>query len=157
VFSFPIVFNDVEAAIVTLVKMFSFSEESKENMMRKYLGHTDYESSWYSYMNQNTYSNCYLTFKVEELELPEKAEHFYLYESSFKDREGQEVKYRLSYGIPEDDALYHEYIENTRNFNAYRFDNSMTLQIEDKEIKGDSLGEKINENIKQRIKNYENN
>ena len=160
VYSFPVIVGGVEVGMATLVQFaYTGYDNYQVDFMRKYLGNDNYEVSEQSYVNNNTYLNCYFTFIADQVELPEKVEGFHAYESSFFDVNNQEVMYRISYGCPsnENDRTHTEYRYDTPQYNSYILLNDMVIQIEKKEIEGYSLGERINENIKQRLDKNENN
>lgn len=155
VYTFPIKIGEKEVALFTLLKIYCTGlDNMRVDLMRKYLGHTTYELTYQSYLNHDTYLEGYLTIK-EEFELPEIVKGFHAYESSFKDNSGQEIKYRISYGNPvkeSDNYIWNKYTSDIGEYNTYRFDNCINIQIEKKEIDGYQLGKKINENIKERTK-----
>ena len=154
VYTFPILIEEKEIATFTLVRFaYTGYDNMRKDLMRKYLGHTTYELTYQSYPNHETYLEGYLTIN-QEFELPEIVKGFYAQESSFQDKNGQDIKYRISYGYPVKETDY--YICNDKgDYKSYRFDGDICVQIEKKEIDGHLLGERINERINERI--YENN
>jgi len=155
VFTFPILIEEKEIGTFTLVHLaYTGRDNMRKDLMRKYLGHTTYDVTYQSYINDDTYLEGYLTIN-QEFELPEIVKGFYAQESFFQDKNGQQIRYRLSYGYPvkeNDSYIWTNYTNDIGDYNSYRFDGDICVQIEKKEIEGYSLGEKINENINIRIK-----
>lgn len=155
VYTFPIILDEKEVATMTLVEFYNTGYDNmRQDLMIKYLGYSAYEITHHSYINDNTYLEGYLTIN-EKFQLPEIVKGFYAYESSFRDKDGQDIKYRISYGCPSNDSetyIYSKYISDDKFYNTYRFDNDVNIQIENRKIEGNILGEEINNNIKKRIK-----
>ncbi len=148
-YSFPVIFEGEEVATITLADLYN-CQCNKEFMIKKYLGHQKHEES-YSAFSHDTYLSCFLTIN-EEIVFPEIVKGFRAYESEFTDAGGEKVKYRISYGYPENEDehyLWEEYADNNRLYNVYRFDD-INVQIEKKDVSGHELGAKINEAIELR-------
>jgi len=155
VYTFPIILDEKEVATMTLVEFYNTGYDNmRQDLMIKYLGYSAYEITHHSYINNNTYLEGYLTIN-EKFQLPEIVKGFYAYESSFQDKDGQDIKYRISYGYPSNDSERYNwklYTCDDEFYNTYRFDNDINIQIENRKIEGNILGEEINNNIKKRIK-----
>jgi hypothetical protein len=116
--------------------------------MQKYFGHEDHERSWDTF-SHDTYKFCYLTIH-KEFKLPKIVKGMRGQKFIGKDTKDNEFQFSVSYGNPDkesDSHHYHIWIDG-----AYRFDNGIAIQIEETQIQGWSLGKKINENIKIRVR-----
>ncbi len=148
-YSFPVIFEGKELATITLADLYN-CQSNRDLIIKKYLGHQRHEES-YSTFSHDTYLNCFLTIN-EEIEFPEIVKGFRGYESEFVDADGKEVKYRISYGYPENENDFHvwvDYSDNNRLYDTYRLDD-INIQIEKKDVSGHELGAKINETIELR-------
>lgn len=148
VYSFPIIIDDEEVATITLVSLYGGNLNSeKPDLMQKYFGHEDYEKSWHAF-SHDTYLDCYLTIH-KDFGLPKVVKGLRGQSFTAKDANGNDFEFKVSYGFPEkerDKDQYFIWVEG-----AYRFDNGVAIQIENK-FEGWSLGKKINENIKIRVR-----
>jgi hypothetical protein len=146
VYSFPLIVDEEEVATITLASLYSV--DGRDNLMQKYFGHEDHERSWETF-SHDTYKFCYLTIH-KEFKLPKIVKGMRGQKFIGKDAQGNEFQFSVSYGYPEkeDDVDQFEiWIDD-----AYRFDNGIAIQIEETQIQGWSLGKKINENIKIRVR-----
>lgn len=151
VYTFPINVKGKDVGKVTIVKEFGIS--NIDNFMLKYLGAKDFEVTMSTFSNE-TYHWCYLTIN-EEFKLPKIVKG--LHGQTFKgiDAGVEEFDFRLSYGSNSKEKDFYTYLEYRNDFDGYRtynfYDNThINLQI--KGLKnGWSLGEKINENIQNRL------
>ncbi len=147
VYSFPIIVEDQEVATITLASLHGVS--GIDDLMQKYFGHEDYEKSLWTF-SHDTYNYCYLTIH-KEFTLPKVVKGMVGQSFIGKDAKGNEFEFKVSYGHPEkekDEDQYYIWIDD-----SYRFDNGVSIKIEEKKLKeGWSLGKKINENIKIRVR-----
>ena len=150
IYSFPVLLEDKKVATITLVSCYGGTlNREKPDLMQKYFGHEEYEKSWWTF-SHDTYLDCFFTVH-EEFQLPEIVKGFHACEFKSKDSEGNEFRFTVSYGYP--DKEDESYIWNQyTNGDCYRFDCQLNVQILDKIQKGWLLGEKINENINNRLK-----
>lgn len=152
-YSFPIIIDSDVVATVTLAQFTNTGIDHQESLiMSKYLTTYVYNHSWMAYSHE-TYKHCYLTIH-KEFELPPhpKDESLRVMESHFMDSEGNQIKYNISYGYSEIEGLYNKYVFEGRGTGCYRFDNDVNIQIEAQDIHGWSMGEKVNEIIKIRVR-----
>jgi hypothetical protein len=146
VYSFPMIVDEEEVATITLASLYSV--DGRDNLMQKYFGHEDYKTSWDTF-SHDTYKFCYLTihkdFKLPKIVKGMKGQKFI-----GKDAKGNEFQFAVCYGYPtkeNDSHYYHTWISD-----SYRFDDGTAIKIDEKQIQGWSLGKKINENIKVRVR-----
>ena len=152
-YTFPIIVNDEEVATVTLAKLQNTGVDGqRDKLMSKYLTTNVYKNSWHDFSHE-TYKDAYFHIS-KEFELPAHPEddNFRVIHSSFLDADGKKVKYRMSYGDSDVPGLHTSYVSERGNWRSYRFDNSVTIQIEDTDFSGWEMGEKINEVIKVRVR-----
>lgn len=153
-YTFPIIVNDEEVATFTLSELTNTGVDGHRDMlMSKYLTTDIYKRSWFAYSHES-YLHSYL-YIHKDFELPthQKDDNFHVHESTFVDNKGKVIKYRMCYGDTEIPGLYEQWTRESRRseWRSYRFDNDVTVQIENTDIEGWSMGEKINEVIKQRL------
>ncbi len=153
VYSFPLILNEEEVATITLVESYGCGY-NLDDYMQKYLGHEDYEVSWHSFSHQ-TYKDWFLTVK-KEFDLPELVKGFYGGEYTAVDADGEEFSFKISYGYPENEEdryVFEQYVDEW-----VRFENGVSIKMSDKNksLNGWPLGEKINENIKKRVQQMNN-
>lgn len=152
-YTFPIIVNDEEVATMTLAQLTNTGVDGqKDILMSKYLTTDVYNRSWSAFSHE-TYKHAYL-YIHKEFELPTHPEddRFHVLHSSFLDADGNKVKYRMSYGYSEIPGLHTSYVSERGDWRSYRFDNDVTIQIEDTNFSGWEMGEKINEVIKVRLR-----
>lgn len=152
-FTFPIIVNDEEVGTVTLAKLHNTGvDDQTDKLMSKYLTTNVYKNSWPSFSHE-TYKDAYFHIS-KEFELPAhpKDDKFRVLHSSFLDADGNEVKYRMSYGDSDVPGLHTSYVSERGEWRSYRFDNDVTIQIQATDISGWEMGEKINEVIKMRVR-----
>lgn len=152
-YSFDVIVDGDNVATITLAQITNSGiDGQRQSLMSKYLSTETYLSSWWAY-SHDTYLDCYLTIH-KQFELPghPKDDNLRVLESSFLDADGNEVKYRLSYGDSEIEGLFAEWADDTYVWKSYRFENGVNLQVEDKPFSCWSMGEKINEVIKIRTR-----
>lgn len=152
-YTFPIIVNDEEVATMTLTQLHNTGVDGqRDRLMSKYLTTNTYNMSWHGFSHE-TYKDAYFHIS-KEFELPAHSEddNFRVLHSSFLDANGKEVKYRMSYGHSEIPGLHTSYVSERGNWRSYRFDNDVTIQIEDTDFSGWEMGEKINEVIKIRLR-----
>lgn len=116
--------------------------------MLKYLGKEKYDKSW-SEFSHDTYLHCYLTIN-KEFKLPKICPGLYGDTLQSRDSNGKTFQYTIAYGdtTEEDDMhFYHKWVDG-----GYRFNNGVSIKVN--KMPGWSLGEKINENIGQRLIPY---
>lgn len=161
-YTFPILVDDVLIAEITLFRINSTGVDyEKDLLMNKYLSTEKYEASWVAF-SHDTYLHCYLSI-FSNLTIPKSdfLDTFYCYDGTFKDINGEIVKYKISYGdydYDETDSItrekYFKYSREDYMYNVYHFlDCGVTLMIEKKDFDGNSLGEEINKRINDRRKN----
>ena len=148
VYTFPLVIKGEEVAKITLVK--DFSRTDIHNFILKYLGAEDFDKTVYNF-SHNTYHWCYLTIN-KEFELPNIVKGFYAGTFKAVDAGGKEFDFRISFGYADEDSdKISEYIDDWDGYSTYWLDyNGVHIQIRGLE-NGWSLGEKINENIQNRL------
>lgn len=147
VYSFPLVVKDEEVATITLVSLYGGNLNSeKPDLMQKYFGGEDYENSLHSF-SHDTYLDCYLTIR-KSFKLPKIVKGLRGAEFLAQDALGKDFTFTVAYGYPddEDDYSLHRWRDT-----KYRFDNDISIEVG--KINGWSLGEKINDNIKVRVRN----
>ena len=145
VYSFPLIVKDEEVATITLVSLHGVG--GKDNLMQKYFGHEEYEKSFWTF-SHDTYLDCYFTIH-KEFNLPKVVKGLRGQTFIGKDVNDNDFEFKVSYGYPtkeSDEHHYHIWITD-----GYRFDNGACIQI-DKLKEGWSLGKKINQNIKIRVR-----
>lgn len=149
VYSFPVILKNKKIATITLVSCYGGNlNNEKLDLMQKYFGHEMFEKSWWTF-SHHTYLDCYLTVH-KKFKLPKITKGFFAQEFKSEDAEGNEFRFTISYGYPKnEDEIY--IWEKYTDFDCYKFDNQVNIQILDEIKKGWSLGEKINENIKKRV------
>ena len=148
VYSFPMIVNGEEVASITLVSCYSGDLSSKrDDLMQKYLGHEAFKSSWETF-SHDTYLNAYLHVK-KTFHLDKIVDGFHAQAFITKDVNGKDLEFKVSYGYPtnEKDSYVKDQWVNSRD---YRFGNGVNLSVN--LTKGWSLGQKINENIKIRLR-----
>lgn len=144
VYSFPVIIEDRNVALITLVDLFNFND--RDYLMNKYFGNADFERS-YCTLSYDTYLFCYLTIN-ESFELPEIVKGFNCKEFTSYDAKFNEFTWTVSSGYPEKESEEYLFYEYTTG--SYRFDGGFSIKID--EFKdGWLLGEKINERIQKRI------
>jgi hypothetical protein len=146
VYSFPMIVDEEEVATITLASLHGVN--GRDNLMQKYFGHEDHEKTWCQF-SHDTYNYCYFTHN-KDFKLPKIVKGLRGQKFIGKDAKGNDFQFSVSYGYPEkesDSHQYHIWIDG-----AYRLDNGIAIQIEEKQIQGWSLGKKINENIKVRVR-----
>jgi len=148
IYTFPVIINDEEVAKITLVE--DFSRSDIHNFILKYLGAEDFDKTVYNY-SHSTYHWCYLTFN-KGFGLPKIVEGFYADTFKTVDAVGKEFDFRISFGYADEYSdKISEYIEDWGGYSTYWLDyNGIHIQIRGLE-NGWSLGEKINENIQNRL------
>lgn len=146
VYSFPLIIDEEEVATITLVSLHGVNE--RDNLMQKYFGHEDHEKTWWEF-SHDTYNYCYFTHN-KEFKLPKIVKGLRGQKFIGKDAKGNDFQFSVAYGRPEKERDLHHY--HIWADGAYRFDNGVSIQIEEKQIHGWSLGNKINENIKVRVR-----
>jgi hypothetical protein len=152
VYSFPMIVGDEEVATITLVSLYGGDLNSKEpDLMQKYFGHKKYNESWYTF-SHDSFLSCYLTIH-KDFELPEVVEEFYVQKFNGLDAEGQPFEFEVSYGFPKEGKNQHLFGQWVSS-RTYRFDNDVNIEVE--RMNGWLLGDKINENIKNRINERDN-
>lgn len=151
VYTFPIILQEGlgdgrEVGEITLVDLYSLS--NRDELMLKYLGKEKYDKSW-SEFSHDTYLHCYLTIN-KEFKLPKICPGLYGDTLQSRDSNGKTFQYTIAYGdtTEEDDMhFYHKWVDG-----GYRFNNGVSIKVN--KMQGWSLGEKINENIEQRLIPY---
>lgn len=146
VYSFPVIVDNEEVATITIASLYGRTEQ-RPDLMHKYFGHEDYNKSYWEF-SQDTYLDCYFTHH-KEFKLPKLVKGMYGQEFIGKDSAGNEFEFSVSYGIPSKegyDYLYENWIND-----GYRFDNGVNIKV-GKIKEGWSLGNKINKNIKERVR-----
>ena len=150
VYTFPLIIMEEEVAKITLVK--DFSRTDIHNFILKYLGAEDFDKTVYSF-SHDTYHWCYLTIN-KGFVLPKIVEGFYAGTFKAVDASGKEFDFRISFGYAntdEDLDKISEYTEDWNGYSTYWLDyHGVHIQIRGLE-NGWSLGEKINENIQNRL------
>jgi hypothetical protein len=149
VYSFPLVIDNKEVAIITLTELYSVN--SRDDLMLKYFGREDFDLSWDCF-SHDTYLFCYLTIH-EEFELPEIVDGFFAGKFQGTDANGRPFDFNVSYGDPEKEEDTHYYYQWVDKKTSYRFDNGVNIDIET-QPNGWLLGKKINENIETRLIPY---
>lgn len=154
VYSFPVFVSDKKVATITLVSLYCGDLISlKPDLMQKYFGHEEYEKSWHTF-SHDTLLDCYITIH-EEFELTEIVKEFYGDEFKSEDADGNEFRFRISYGYPEKEEEAYVYKTYTSGVcYIFGWDHELNIQILDEIKKGWSLGDRINENIKNRAITY---
>lgn len=154
VYSFPLIIDGEKVATITLVDLYYGGnlEESEMFLMPKYFGIEEYEKSW-KYFSHDSLKFCYLRLH-ENLKLPKIVKGFFAGTFKSVDSEGKEFEFRITYGSP--DKEKDVYLRESYMSKAYCFDNDVNIQFLNGPKNGWSLGEKINENINERIKNMSN-
>lgn len=153
IYSFPIEIGGELVATITLSQITNTGIDSQRDMlMSKYLTTDSYNKSWFAYSHE-TYKDCYLTIH-KEFQLPPhpKDNNFKILESHFLDASGNKIEYCISCGDSEIDGLFESYTYEDRIISCYRFDNGVNIQIKSNIIDGWIMGEKINEEIKIRLR-----
>lgn len=153
IYSFPINIDGDEVGKITLVSDGCQSSKIRENLIQKYLGSEDYMYTVANF-SHSTYHWCYVTI-YKSFKLPEIVPGFH--GDTFKgvDAEGEEFDFRISYGTPIKDKESHydifgQYRKDYDGYKLYWFDD---FNVQIRGLKnGWSLGEKVNENINNRIK-----
>ena len=149
VYTFPVILDGVNIADITVVDLYSINQ--KDDLIHKYLGHDDYEKTYWTFSHYS-YLNCYIVVH-KEFTLP-KIPGFRAKEFTSKDADGNEFTFAITVGNPEkEDDLncFHQYDYTPMNIERNEFDFSGFRILIDKDIKGWNLGDKINENIKNRL------
>jgi len=144
VYSFPMIVDEEEVATITLASLHGV--DGRDNLMQKYFGHEDHEKSWWSF-SHDTYNFCYFTHH-KEFELPKIVKGLRGKNFIGKDSEGNEFQFSVCYGYPEkesDSYLYNIWVDDSYS------ENGIHIKIDGLK-NGWSLGKKINENIKIRVR-----
>jgi hypothetical protein len=144
VYSFPMIVDEEEVAVITLASLHGV--DGRDNLMQKYFGHEDHEKSWWSF-SHDTYNFCYFTHH-KEFELPKIVKGLRGKNFIGKDSEGNDFKFSVAYGYPEkeDDVdQFKIWIDD-----AYS-ENGIHIKIDGLK-NGWSLGKKVNEKIKVRVR-----
>jgi len=151
--SFPLIIDNEEVATITLVDL-RHIRGSAQMLMTKYLGYKAYKYSYQSFSHQS-YLDCFLTLH-KEFSLPEHSEinGFFTLSGEHSNEFGV-IKYRLSaIGNIDDELvegfLFRKYFNDCGDYVTYRLDNGMSLQIDHYNMKGNTLGESINQIIEKR-------
>jgi len=154
VYTFPIKIDGIRYGTITLVDSHNeLSDNCNNILITKYLGYDVYNKSLHSFSYDSDMS-CYLTMNMK-LELPKHPDcnDFYLYESTFTDGVGNNIKYRIMYGYPGDvHNIWKIYSQNIKDYTTYWFYNNINIQIQNTPIAGWQLGDMINKNIESRKK-----
>ena len=152
IYSFPININGDLVGKITLVDDASMGSKTREDLIQKFLGSEDYNYTGSSF-SHSTYHWCYVTI-YKSFELSKIIPGFH--GDTFKgvDAEGEEFDFRISYGTPIKDkeshyAIFKQYRDDYDGYKLYWFD-GFNVQIRGLK-NGWSLGEKVNENINNRI------
>lgn len=148
VYTFPIVIEGKEVGDITLANLASHNQSVREELMLRYFGKEDYDTSWWEF-SHDTYLDCFLTIR-KEFELPEICKGMCGDTLRGIDANGRPFEFQISYGDPEEEKDSHYYSQWVDK--AYRFDNGVSIQVN--QMNGWSLGEKINENIEKRLIPY---
>jgi hypothetical protein len=148
VYTFPIILNDGrKVGDITLVSLSGHSQSIKEDLMLRYFGKEDYDSSWRAFSHY-TYLDCFLTIR-KDFELPEIVEGMFGDVLKSVDANGRPFEYQISWGNPgKESYIYHKWVDDR---NCYRFDNDVNIVINHNQINGWLLGDKINENVQTRL------
>jgi hypothetical protein len=143
VYSFPVIYEDKKIATITIIKDVLDIDKMKKYII-KYLGYENYIQSYCEYSYEH---NSFCLFQIlEDFVLPEICEGFDGETFIGKDANGDEFKFKISYGDFRNYPGYFNWIEN-----SYRMKDEINIKVEN--IKsGWKLGEKINENIKIRLR-----
>ena len=149
VYSFPLVIDNKEVAIITLTGLYNVN--GRDDLMLKYFGREDFDLSWNSFSHY-TYLFCYLTIH-EEFELPEIVDGFCAGKFQGTDANGRPFDFSVSYGYPEKEGQSYVRYQWVNDKTTYHFDNGVYVDIETKPA-GWLLGKKINENIETRLIPY---
>ena len=149
VYSFPLVIDNKEVATITLTELYSVN--SRDDLMLKYFGRENFDLSWDCF-SHDTYLFCYLTIH-KEFELPEIVKGFFGDTFQGIDANGRPFDFNVSYGNPEEENDSHYYYQWVDTKTSYRFDNDVNIDISVKPA-GWKLGQKINENIENRLIPY---
>ena len=153
-YTFPITIDNVIQGEITLVSLYGNATEEIDMLMNKYLGE-DFETSWLAF-SHDTYLYAYLSITNKEFILPisDFSDTFYCFDGTFKDNNGKEIKYKISYGDYGDEKTEREKgyeYRDRRDYNDYYFlECGIILLIEKVEFSSNELGETINERIKKR-------
>lgn len=151
IYTFPIIVKEEEVGSITVCKVSSANLE-RDEFMQKYFGHKDYEKCYWTFSHYS-YLDCYLLIN-KEFELPEIVKGFYGKDFIGKNAEGNEFEFTITYGHPsdeDDEYTFDNYTFDNHEYTTYSFDSGINIKIQNIEA-GWSLGEKINENIKNRSK-----
>jgi hypothetical protein len=150
VFEFPIIIDNNVIGKITLFNVYNVNNAN--DLIMKYLGYKDYISSWKSDSFKHFDITCYLTFYVEDFELPEVVKGFHMGEFNAIDADKKQFNYYISYdtGSTEYTEIIYKYTSEDTNTLLFRFYNGVNIQIEKFENFW-QLGQKIKENIKNRL------
>ena len=149
IYSFPLVIDNKEVALITLTELYNVN--SRDDLMLKYFGREDFDLSWDCF-SHDTYLFCYLTI-YKEFELPEIVDGFCAGKFQGTDANGRPFDFSVSYGYPEKEGQSYVRYQWVNDKTTYHFDNGVYVDIETKPA-GWLLGQKINENIENRLIPY---
>lgn len=149
VYSFPVIINDAKVATITLANVYHIGVNN-DDIMQKYFGHKEYKKTWDSF-SHDTYLFCYLTIH-RTFSLNKIVKGFYGQTITAKDALDVEFTFDICYGSPDKEKDIYIFEEWARSEKSYSFDNGVSVKF-DKPKNGWRLGDKINENIKSRLRN----
>lgn len=145
VYSFPVIYEDKKIATITIIRDILDIDKMKKYII-KYLGYENYIQSYREYSYEH---NSFCLFQIhEDFTLPEICEGFYGETFIGKDSNGYEFEFKISYG---DFGSYNGFLKWIDN--SYRLSDGINVKV-GYINSGWKLGEKINENIKIRLRDY---
>jgi hypothetical protein len=143
VYSFPVIYEDKKIATITIIRGILDIDKMKKYII-KYLGYENYIQSYCEYSYDH---NSFCLFQIfEDFELPELSPTFYGETFIGKDSNGYEFEFKISYGDFESYNGFLKWIDN-----SYRLSDGINVKV-GYINSGWKLGEKINENIKIRLR-----
>jgi hypothetical protein len=159
VLSFPVEVDGKVVATVTLAdaSVGNQSDRERRRIMCKYMGPAEYASA-HDTFSPETYKFCYIQVH-EEFPMQEVVPGLEVLESDFTDAADNLIEYTLMWGYPEEEGTegYYKWKSLIENRRTYRFLSGFSLLLEDKQIKGHSLGEEVNRRITSRSREMKTN